>query len=265
MTATALDKVHLDRRLQRAASPPQPGRPRQRTFAIEPFGRNSVDATHDDRANVASMLRGSVEALLALLALFGIAAGCNTDYPLAPVFCDDWCRATMRAGCEGDKPDECVSECLSATRPDCLAKKDALRRCYVATPDSGFVCAGNDDELAKAEPRDGVCASEKAELFACEEPVLSVCLSRCADAVESARGREAPEPEQRFACDDLALDCECACYTVYLLGAEADSQFFECVEASATTACFRDPRAPSVRGAGPSCKPLGVFAPCTPP
>jgi hypothetical protein len=110
-----------------------------------------------------------------------LGAGCKDEYPLAPSFCDDWCRATLRSGCD-DAPDQCVSECeLTKASGECLALQEDLMRCYERADDSAFVCAGR---RFNQEPRvlPEVCRSERDTLFECVAPGMETCLDVCRSA-----------------------------------------------------------------------------------
>ncbi len=196
--------------------------------------------------------------------LSGLSFGaCGTSYTAAPTLCDDWCRATMRADCVGDKPDECVSDCLRERRPECETNERELIDCYAAAPDSSFRC---EDGSWKSRPDAGVCQPEHEAVFACKEPVLSECLSSCAARV--ARSREAFDADGQgenatWACADAAPDCECACYTLYFLSATPDAAFFDCVERTARDVCGVEVGSPNPELSGESCRPPGIFGPCS--
>jgi hypothetical protein len=168
----------------------------------------------------------------------------------------------MRADCEGDKPDECVSDCLRQIRPGCEARERELVDCYAAAPDSDFLC---DDGSWKSRPEAGVCQLEQEANFACEQPALAECLSTCAARVTSAQtrlGADGQDTTVTWACGDGAADCECACYTLYFLATTADGAFFECLERTARDVCWVEAGAPEPERSGESCQPPGIFAEC---
>jgi hypothetical protein len=199
------------------------------------------------------------------MTLFAAAAAtaCDTEYTAPPTPCDEWCRATMRAGCEGDKPHECVSDCARQPYAPCVEPTRALTDCYAAASQDDFHCDGPN---GKSIPNAGICQAEQDALFACQQPVLYECLNTCAAralAAQQAFASSSHEAETTWGCPSLNDDCVCACYTLDFLSVAPTSDFFDCLESTAASVCAVSPSSAAVQISGSGCKPPGIFSICT--
>jgi hypothetical protein len=182
-----------------------------------------------------------------------VSTSCEDEYPLAATFCDDWCRATLRAGC-GEEPENCVRDCeLTKASEDCFGRHRRLLACYETASDSGFVCAGMGFQReTRVQP--GVCQAERDALYECEAPGIGTCLALCRvqqteqldRALEGETGlvdfaRLALDAGAAPLCPALDQPCESLCFS--LLGFSSESLDVALVdsEAYATDAGPRDP------------------------
>lgn len=168
---------------------------------------------------------------MALLLVAALAGGCD-EYPLSPTFCDDWCRATLRGGCDSE-PENCVRECeLTRATGSCFALQRDLLECYEAAPNEAFVCVeqdfGTDNRIA-----DGHCREERDLLFDCEAPGIGECLSLCRGFQESQLSsfEENQVAGAEGECVVLDVSCESLCWN--LLGLSADPAAAFAADASA--------------------------------
>jgi hypothetical protein len=120
-------------------------------------------------------------AILAIVV--GTGSGCDEEYPLAPIVCDDYCLATQRANCEEDWPATCVRNCefarSSGEFPDCGSEFDTLLECVESLEASDFECVGG-----YSEPLPGRCEGEIRTHSFCIVPVFYRCLALCEDRAE---------------------------------------------------------------------------------
>ena len=120
------------------------------------------------------------------------APSCDyNSYPLEPTFCDDWCRATLRADCErGFSLDRCESELR------------ALTNCYSQASADGFTCSPVGTSVAKPQ----TCEAERDTWLACEAPDVHECVKFCRPIREQGvefLGEECPELLPVPGCEDL--------------------------------------------------------------
>lgn len=133
-------------------------------------------------------------ALLQSVLVAVLLAHCQSDYPIAPTPCDDWCLATQRAGCEEDYPERCVSGCeddLRFVRARCEEPWRALTACYLQAPADAFLCV---EEQSRPRP---ICVPERVALAACGSEESGGCMASCL--------RQAEE------CGRPRRNCELAC------------------------------------------------------
>jgi hypothetical protein len=129
-------------------------------------------------------------ALCLLLPL--LLSACESDYPLSPTICDDYCRGSLRAQCDDDAPADCVRDCEQQRRPyDCDTELAALGDCYARQDASAFYC---EDQRARIGP---VCLSERREHDECALPGSGPCFDQCV--------------RQTDVCDVSLDDCERDC------------------------------------------------------
>lgn len=151
----------------------------------------------------------------------GILCGsCGDEYPLAPSFCDEFCRATLRGGCARE-PEDCVRSCeQQGIGPDCKSAETELLSCYEDAPDDAFVCWGS---TSGVRVRDGVCLAERDALLLCELPNIGSCLDVCRPYQAALDGRlggdlggaDAAVTEQ---CLLLRQSCEELCWNLLTIG-----------------------------------------------
>jgi hypothetical protein len=202
-------------------------------------------------------------SVVAMTLFAATATACDTEYTAPPTPCDDWCRATMRADCEGNKPHECVSDCIAEPDSQCGEPTRALTNCYAAAADDDFHCDGPN---GKSIPNAGVCQAEHDALFACQKPALYECLNTCAErarAAQQAFSSSSHDAETTWGCPSLNDDCVCACYTLDFLSVAPTSTFFDCLESTTASVCPAPPSSPAVQISGNECKPPGIFSTCT--
>lgn len=189
----------------------------------------------------------------AALAVVLVTWACREPYRLAATFCDDWCRATLRAGCD-DEPDNCVRECeLTKASEDCLASQRRLLACYEEARDSDFVCAGSGfGNATRVKPE--VCRAERDALYECEAPGIGICLDLCREQQELQLAR-AYDSETGLvsyaqlvtdagvvpACPALDQPCEALCFSVFGFESEALTSALEGGEANWPDAGASDP------------------------
>ncbi len=126
----------------------------------------------------AKVNRGPRQSLAQQLVAGILLSACSNSYPIEPTFCDEFCRVTLRAGCD-QEPENCVRECETGkVRKSCQLRHQALLECYQRAPDDAFVCVGSGFG-SSIRVRDGVCRSERDELLTCERPEVSECLELC--------------------------------------------------------------------------------------
>lgn len=196
-----------------------------------------------------------------LITVLGLTSlGCDTNYSLPPTFCDDWCRATLRAGCD-DEPEGCVRQCeQTRATQGCFELQLALLECYEIADDEIFTCveAGFGSET---RVRNGACQRERDALFECEAPGIAACLVACRnlqaaqlDAQEDLADA-VPETTTDAGCPNIDVSCESVCWT--LQGAQALDGFDgSLVDASASASTLAPTGADAM-----SCVIDGV-APC---
>ena len=185
------------------------------------------------------------------------------EYPIDPTFCDDWCRATMRADCEGDQPDVCVRDCNTLdVAKNCRQLEQELLDCYAEKQAADFSCFAEGEEDPKSTPNAGVCEAEKQAFDDCQNADFTDCQDRCAKLVAEAQSafEEASDDPQGWSCGSLRTDCECACFSILLLGVPSTPSFFECLGSSIEKSCTLAEG--EFELAGPSCKPAGIFEGC---
>ncbi len=135
-----------------------------------------------------------------------------TDYPLAPTFCDNWCRVLLRANCE-QEPENCVRSCEQSAAPEpCREHEATLLRCYAATRPSEFVCSGRGFQQI-ARPEERVCQPERDALIDCAYPEVKVCLDVCRAAEAShADAANDAEPAPANRCPSRNVPCDSLCW-----------------------------------------------------
>lgn len=142
---------------------------------------------------------------------------CSNEYPIEPTFCDDFCRATLRSGCNSE-PENCVRECeLQAIEPECHSKRDELLRCYKNAPDEAFECSG----FAGTRVKDGVCQRERDAILTCELPQMAPCLGFCRP-YQAALDERVQAPHDAGVsehCPLLRQSCEGICWNLLSIGA----------------------------------------------
>jgi hypothetical protein len=134
------------------------------------------------------------------------------DYPVAPTFCDEWCRVLLRAGCD-QEPENCVRACeQSRAPPECVGQESSLLDCYAAAPPSEFVCSGR-GFLRIARPEERVCQPERDALIECAYPEVKLCLDICraAEVDHADAGRDAAAPGDRV-CPSRDVPCDSMCW-----------------------------------------------------
>jgi hypothetical protein len=125
-------------------------------------------------------------------------AACDDEYPIEPTLCDEWCRATERAGCEEDYPEQCVSRCESGNEirsyPQCQASWQSAVDCYLDSEDWDFTC----HEFGEFSiPRD-VCQAQRIAFAECVGGSAALCVEQCFRQAE--------------ACGGVARSCEEGCF-----------------------------------------------------
>lgn len=157
----------------------------------------------------------------ALLLLGGASQACANEYPIAPTFCDDFCRATLRPHCDS-QPEDCVRECeLQAITPPCESARAELSTCYAQAPDEAFVCGGWGYSV---RVRDRVCESERDALLTCELPTIEPCLAFCRPYQSTLDQRvqsvgDDPDAGVAESCPLLRQSCEGICWNLLTIGA----------------------------------------------
>ena len=133
-----------------------------------------------------------------------VAPSCDyNSYPLDPTFCDDWCRATLRADCEDDRPEACVGRCehgFSFAR--CSSELRELEGCYKSASDDEFLCS----PVGTSIPRPDTCSEARDAWLACEAPEVRACVEFCRPIYEPGvehLKRECPELVPDLTCEDL--------------------------------------------------------------
>lgn len=146
---------------------------------------------------------------------------CGNEYPIAPTFCDEFCRATLRPQCDS-QPENCVRECeLQQISLSCKPAQERLLHCYEDAPDDAFVCWGWGSSV---RVRDGVCESERDALLTCELPNVELCLDFCRpyqrSLDERLRSRSgASDAAVTEDCVLLRQSCEGLCWNLLTIGA----------------------------------------------
>lgn len=152
--------------------------------------------------------------------LWGAAGGCQGDYPLAPTYCDDFCRATVPSDCPYE-PENCVRDCeLWRIDEACVRGRDELLHCYEQAPAEAFVCRGRGDPVVV---RDETCRTERDAVLVCELPPIAACLEPCrllqnavdAQARDNANSATGQTPRE---CPLLDQSCESLCWNVLTIG-----------------------------------------------
>jgi hypothetical protein len=157
------------------------------------------------------MLRALIGALSASSAL-----SCTNEYPIRPTFCDDFCQATLRPGCDTE-PENCVRECeLQSIGPQCHVARDSLLRCYRAAPDDAFECSG----FSGTRVKDGVCQAERDAMLICELPQMEPCLEVCRpyQALLDEQVQAPMDAGVTEACPLLHQSCEGICWNLLSIG-----------------------------------------------
>jgi hypothetical protein len=153
--------------------------------------------------------------------LLPLLGACQSEYPLPPTACDDYCHATQRAGCPEDYPEGCVSQCedegLLAEHPDCEAAFEARNDCYLAAPSSEFQCA----EEGHSIPGDELCLDERRDLLACVRPEAELCLEECFRR-HTICGRDHAECDAACVNQDPKCTAEERAYYLCALGNDVD-------------------------------------------
>jgi hypothetical protein len=146
----------------------------------------------------------------------GTTPSCANEYPIPPTFCDDFCRATLRRGCDTE-PENCVRECeLQPIGPQCVAKQHALLGCYQAADDDAFQCSG----VSGTRVLGGVCQDERDALLICELPAMDECLELCRpyQAVLDERLQSPVDAGITENCALLRQSCEGICWNLLSIG-----------------------------------------------
>lgn len=153
-----------------------------------------------------------------------IAAGlssCESEYPLEPTFCDDWCRATLRAGCD-EEPENCVRACeqTKASEP-CFDLQRELLQCYEDASDDAFLCVDGFGGDTRVRPE--TCQGQRDRLFECEAPGIGLCLDACraiqGQQLSAGVDETNPEPaSDDIVCPTLNVPCESVCFNFITAG-----------------------------------------------
>ncbi len=146
---------------------------------------------------------------------------CGYDYPISPSYCDDFCNATLRPGCDRE-PENCVRECELGFRGEaCTETRHALLACYRTAPDHAFTC---NEWGSSVRVNDDTCRSERDEALVCELPGMHECLTFCRplqqaldEQVRLSDGG-APDAAVPRACPLLREPCETLCWNVVTWG-----------------------------------------------
>jgi hypothetical protein len=144
------------------------------------------------------------------------APGCANEYPIPPTFCDDFCRATLRPGCDTE-PENCVRECqLQPIGAACEAHQQALLRCYQSADDDAFECSGFGGTRVKG----GVCETARDALLICELPQMEPCLEVCRpyQATLDERVLSPVDAGVTERCPLLHQSCEGICWNLLSIG-----------------------------------------------
>ncbi len=153
--------------------------------------------------------------------------GCQSSYPIAPTFCDDWCRATRLERC-GQEPENCVEDCEQTKSSErCFGRQEVLLACYQGTERTDFFCAGEGFD-AETRVLAGRCQFERDALFECEAPGIGQCLAACRVAQEAQLSQIEIEGGELVdfgllgaasppgaACPALDRPCEELCWSVF--------------------------------------------------
>lgn len=148
-------------------------------------------------------------------------SSCESEYPLEPTFCDDWCRATLRGGCD-EEPENCVRACeqTKASEP-CFELQRDLLQCYEHAPDEAFLCVDGFGGDTRVRPE--TCQGQRDRLFECEAPGIGLCLDACraiqAQQLSAGIDETNPEPaSDDVACPTLNVPCESVCFNFVTAG-----------------------------------------------
>lgn len=146
----------------------------------------------------------------------GAATHCSNEYPIAPTFCDEFCHATLRSGCDTE-PDNCVRECeLQAVGPACEPKQQALLRCYQRADEQAFECS----RFSSPRVKGGVCQTERDAMLTCELPPMQQCLAVCRpyQALLDERVQSPVDAGVTQSCALLRQSCEGICWNLLSIG-----------------------------------------------
>ena len=168
------------------------------------------------------------------------AASCGSDYPLAPTPCDDWCRATLRADCENDFPDECVASCLvndaPVLLPICASEWDALQACYERGQAEDFFC----EPSGHSRPFPNMCGEARTNFAICESEARSIasCVQFCEMAADAVIGLEGDAC--RTLCEGDIPGCSVSTYQQCVTLACTENQALQCSTEELFDICRND-------------------------
>jgi hypothetical protein len=111
-----------------------------------------------------------------------VAVACQSEYPIAPTACDEWCHVTRDFRCEFYDPADCVWQCELRDLPwdgPCRVPFDAAMDCVRNSPEElAALCSfgdlsGGDPPPEFSEPPSGfsraICNLEFAALSTCSK------------------------------------------------------------------------------------------------
>lgn len=135
-----------------------------------------------------------------------LVLGCAGDYPLAPTYCDDWCRIEVEA-CQSS-PARCVRSCESErASPACAEAEVDILTCRQQRPaDSRCGLVGFPN----------TCEPQIDALTSCEEELrLTSCTAHCRDSREKFP-LGATSLLAQFICAAPDISCAAACVDLSL-------------------------------------------------
>ena len=150
---------------------------------------------------------------MALASACLLLVACNSEYPIAPTPCDDYCLAVQRGDCKDDEPADCVRSCEQerSRAAGCDAALATLSDCYVHSEASAFSCADDHSRVG------AVCLDERRAWDECKLPGSGACFDECV--------------RQKDVCERSLDDCEWGCQNPQPGCETLASDYYICLQA----------------------------------